>query len=111
MHGAADRQYQRAKPYRQRHRLAFKVTPFPVQPVACAALVQLEAIDIGHVGPVDGVGPADGFIMPKKGERAAGEIGTCIMPAFLALDHHLVPCDPAAPGLVAVGNEPRHAVA
>ena len=51
------------------------------------------------------------LVVAKEGVRAAGEVRPGVVPAFAAFDDQLVPRDPAAPRLVAVGNEPCDPVA
>ncbi len=106
---AADRQGDRAELDGQGDRSRLELAPPVADAVLRLVLVHLEPVDISHVGRVDRIGPAEMFVMPEEGERAAGEIRPRIMPAFLALDDQFVPRHAATPGLVAVRHKDRRA--
>ena len=80
--------------------LLFQRLPLTIKLVLAARLVDLQLVDIDQVRAIDRVGPAQGLVVAKEGERRSGEIGAREAPTFLAVHDQFIPGYIAAKRLV-----------
>jgi hypothetical protein len=81
----------------------FEIAPFAVEQILIGVRrIDGELVDIREIGRVDGVRPAQMLVMSVQHERRAGKESARDMPAFVALQHRLVPRDRPRVGLMRI---------